>query len=368
MNLGDWFKGDKIILMVALLLMLISIIAVFSSTTLLAGKSGDRVSIVRDQLVSVGLGLGVMAGCYFGIRKTGIFRFFSQFGFIVALAFLCILMFKIPNPIFEFSEKVNARRVLLFHGMQIHVFEIVKVVMVMYVAWAVAGFKEGRFKLLKSFAEKNPAFSFLGKDITLEIVYIFIPMAITIGLVVRGSNSAAILRFHEMDLDMVRAGIILYGLYPSSDVPKDLHLLPVMELKTVVSLVKNLPAGTPISYSRAFVTDREMTVATVPIGYADGYPRRLSGRMEMLVNGKRAPIAGNICMDQCMLDVTGIEGVTEGTEVTVFGADHGAFIGVDELAEQAGLINYEVICGLSRRVPRIYLKNNEIIEVTDYML
>ncbi len=182
------------------------------------------------------------------------------------------------------------------------------------------------------------------------------------------SNSAAILRFHEMDLDMVRAGVILYGLYPSAEVPKDLRLLPVMELKTVVSLVKTLPAGTPVSYSRAYVTNRETTVATVPIGYADGYPRRLSGRMDMLVNGQRAPIVGNICMDQCMLDVTGIEGVREGTEVTVFGADNGAFIGVDEIAAQAGLINYEVICGLSRRVPRIYLRNNEIIEVTDYML
>ncbi len=182
------------------------------------------------------------------------------------------------------------------------------------------------------------------------------------------SNSAAILRFHEMDFDMVRAGIILYGLYPSAEVPKDLRLLPVMELKTVVSLVKTLPAGTPVSYSRAYVTDRETTVATVPIGYADGYPRRLSGRMDMLVNGRRAPIVGNICMDQCMLDVTGIDGVREGTEVTVFGADHGAFIGVDEIAEQAGVINYEVVCGLSRRVPRIYLRNNEIIEVTDYML
>ena len=182
------------------------------------------------------------------------------------------------------------------------------------------------------------------------------------------SNSAAILRFHEMDFDMVRAGIILYGLYPSAEVPRDLKLLPVMELKTVVSLVKTLAPETPVSYSRAFVTDREMTVATVPIGYADGYPRRLSNRMHMLVNGRPAPIVGNICMDQCMLDVTGIDGVKEGTEVTVFGADHGAFIGVDEVASQAGILNYEVLCGLSRRVPRIYLKNNEIIEVTDYML
>ena len=181
-------------------------------------------------------------------------------------------------------------------------------------------------------------------------------------------NSAAILRFREMDLDMTRAGIILYGLYPSADVPRELRLLPVMELKTVVSLVKTLTPETPVSYSRTFVTPREMKVATVPIGYADGYPRRLSNRMYMLVNGQKAPIVGNICMDQCMLDVTGIEGVNEGTEVTVFGADHGAFLGVDEIAERAGLLNYEVICGLSRRVPRIYLRNNEIIEVTDYML
>lgn len=181
-------------------------------------------------------------------------------------------------------------------------------------------------------------------------------------------NSAAILRFREMDLDMTRAGIILYGLYPSADVPKELRLLPVMELKTVVSLVKTLTPETPVSYSRTFVTPKEMKVATVPIGYADGYPRRLSNRMYMLVNGQKAPIVGNICMDQCMLDVTGIEGVKEGTEVTVFGADHGAFLSVDEIAERAGLLNYEVICGLSRRVPRIYLRNNEIIEVTDYML
>ncbi len=181
-------------------------------------------------------------------------------------------------------------------------------------------------------------------------------------------NSAAILRFREMDLDMTRAGIILYGLYPSADVPKDLRLLPVMELKTVVSLVKTLTPETPVSYSRTFVTPKEMKVATVPIGYAVGDPRRLSNRMYMLVNGQKAPIVGNICMDQCMLDVTGIEGVKEGTEVTVFGADHGAFLSVDEIAERAGLLNYEVICGLSRRVPRIYLRNNEIIEVTDYML
>ncbi|MBQ6118560.1 MAG: alanine racemase, partial [Clostridia bacterium] len=180
------------------------------------------------------------------------------------------------------------------------------------------------------------------------------------------SNSAAILQFREMNFDMVRAGIILYGLYPSDAVPRRLELMPVMELKTVVSMVKKLPPETPVSYSRTYQTEGEQTVATVPIGYADGYPRRLSNKMYMLVNGRRAPIVGNVCRDPCMLDVTGIDGVKEGAEVTVFGADHGAVIGVDEIAEKAGLINYEVICGLSRRVPRIYLKNNEIIEITDY--
>ena len=182
------------------------------------------------------------------------------------------------------------------------------------------------------------------------------------------SNSAAILRFREMNFDMVRAGIILYGLYPSEQVPKELKLLPVMEMKSVVSMVKRIPPETPVSYARTFVAEREMTIATVPIGYADGYPRRLSNKMYMLVNGQKAPIVGNVCMDQCMLDVSGIEGVKEGTEVTVFGADHGAFVGVDEIARQAGVINYEVICGLSRRVPRVYSRNNKVFEVTDYML
>lgn len=182
------------------------------------------------------------------------------------------------------------------------------------------------------------------------------------------SNSAGILQYPEMNLDMVRAGVILYGVYPSGAVPRNIKLLPVMELKAVISMLKEVPAGTPLSYGRTFTAPRAMTVATVPIGYADGYPRRLSNNMYMLVNGKRAPVVGNVCMDQTMIDVTGINGVKEGRQITVFGADNGAFISVDEIAAKAGLINYEVLCGLSRRVPRVYIKNNEIIETTDYML
>lgn len=182
------------------------------------------------------------------------------------------------------------------------------------------------------------------------------------------SNSAGILNYREMNFDMVRAGIILYGLYPSPSVERTVRLLPVMELKTVISMLKSIPADTPVSYGRTFTSKREMTVATVPIGYADGYPRRLSNKMSMLVNGRRAPVIGNVCMDQTMLDVTDIGNVYEGRQITVFGRDGGAYISVDEVAEKAGLINYEVLCSLSRRVPRVYIKNGEIFETTDYML
>ena len=182
------------------------------------------------------------------------------------------------------------------------------------------------------------------------------------------SNSAGILNYREMNFDMVRAGIILYGLYPSSAVERPVKLLPVMELKTVISMLKTVPAGTPVSYGRTFTAEHEMRIATVPIGYADGYPRRLSNKMSMLVNGHRAPVIGNVCMDQTMLDVTGIDNVFEGKQITVFGKDGGAYISVDELAEKAGLINYEVLCSLSRRVPRVYIKNGSVFETTDYML
>ena len=182
------------------------------------------------------------------------------------------------------------------------------------------------------------------------------------------SNSAAIIDYPEMNLDMVRAGIILYGMYPSAAVSRRIQLLPVMEVKTVISMVKEIPAATPVSYSRTYESRGVRRVATVPIGYADGYPRLLSNKSHMLVDGKEAPVIGNVCMDQTMLDVTGIDGAEAGKTVTVFGHDHGAFLSIDTLAEQCGEINYELSCALSRRVPRVYVRSNEIIATTDYML
>lgn len=176
-------------------------------------------------------------------------------------------------------------------------------------------------------------------------------------------NSAATLHYPEMHLDLVRPGIILYGMMPAPEISDPLGLRPAMELKTVISQIKEVPAGVPVSYGRAFVTPRQMRLATVPVGYADGYPRALSGNAEMLLHGQRVPVVGRVCMDQCMLDVTAVPAAQEGDTVTVFGGE----ITVDELASRAGRINYEIICGISKRVPRVFLRSGKMESMTDYM-
>ncbi|MBR4766801.1 MAG: alanine racemase [Clostridia bacterium] len=177
-------------------------------------------------------------------------------------------------------------------------------------------------------------------------------------------NSAATVIYPEMQLDMVRPGIILYGLAPSEFIGQSIKLRPVMKMKTVVSMVKEIPEGTPISYGRTFTSEHNMKIATVPVGYADGLPRALSGKAKMLVNGKEVPVVGRICMDQCMLDVTGIDGIKEGMTVTVFGSENNT---VDNIASNAGVINYEIICGINKRVPRVYLEDGGVVAISDYL-
>ena len=181
------------------------------------------------------------------------------------------------------------------------------------------------------------------------------------------SNSGGILNYPQTNLDMVRAGIILYGLFPSDYVQNKLDLHPAMSLKTVISQVKTVPKGTAVSYGGTFVTQRETKIATVPIGYADGYLRVLSSKASMLVNGKKAPVIGRICMDQAMLDITDIENVKENTVVTVFGKDGDAEIKIEDIANIANTINYEILCLISKRIPRIYIKNGEKIGQLNYL-
>ncbi|MEE9419226.1 MAG: alanine racemase [Desulfatiglandaceae bacterium] len=166
------------------------------------------------------------------------------------------------------------------------------------------------------------------------------------------ANSAAILDLPESYLDLVRPGIMIYGLYPSMEVSRSIKLKPAMTLKTDVIYVKSVPAGTPISYGRTFCVDRKAVVATLPVGYADGYYRSLSNQGSVLIRGRQVPLIGRVCMDMCMIDVTGIKDVRPGEEVVLFGENPP----VDEIARKIGTINYEVVCAVGKRVPRIYVQ------------
>ena len=172
------------------------------------------------------------------------------------------------------------------------------------------------------------------------------------------SNSASIIAFPEANLDMVRSGITTYGLYPSEDVPKDImKLQPAMSWKAKISFVKRVNPGTSISYGGTFTAEKPMVVATVPVGYADGVKRDLSGKGRVLVHGEYAPILGRVCMDQFMIDVTDIPDVKMGDTVTIFGKDGKKCISVEEIAESSHSFNYEFVCSVTTRVPRKYIEN-----------
>lgn len=173
------------------------------------------------------------------------------------------------------------------------------------------------------------------------------------------SNSGAILDLKEYRLDMVRAGIILYGMYPSSEVIKNIDLKPAMSLKTHISYVKEIDANVSVSYCRTYFTDKKTKIATIPVGYADGYARILSNKARVFVNGYYANVIGNICMDQFMIDVTHIPNIKEGDIVTLMGED----ITAEELARLQNTINYEIVCNIGKRVPRVYIKNNQFLKI-----
>ncbi len=180
-------------------------------------------------------------------------------------------------------------------------------------------------------------------------------------------NSAASMEMTDIPSDMFRIGISLYGYYPSDEMDETcVKLTPAMELKTQIVHIKTVPAGTPIGYGGSFVTKRETVVATVPIGYGDGYPRSLSNKGEMLIRGQRASIIGRVCMDQTMLDVTDILGVTEGDYVTVVGKDKNENLTLEEVSELAGSFNYEFLCDLGKRIPRIYYAGKKAVSAKDY--
>lgn len=171
------------------------------------------------------------------------------------------------------------------------------------------------------------------------------------------ANSPALMELPETHLDMVRAGIVVYGLYPSDEVDHSrVELRPAMSLKARVAYVKEVPAGFKVSYGCTFTTDRPTVIATLPLGYADGYSRLLSSRGEALLHGRRAPVVGRVCMDQIMVDVGHISGVKMGDEAVLIGRQGDEEISADEVAKKLGTINYEVVCMVSYRVPRVYIR------------
>ncbi|MCL2461660.1 MAG: alanine racemase [Defluviitaleaceae bacterium] len=187
-----------------------------------------------------------------------------------------------------------------------------------------------------------------------------IPMA-------HAANSGAILNFPELAADMVRAGIILYGLRPSEEGAfEGLGFLPSLSLKTQISLIKRVPAGVSVGYGRTYYTARPTAVATVTVGYADGFSRHMSNGGRVLAGGRFAPVIGAVCMDQFMIDVTDVPGVRAGDEVVIIGGQGENYIPAEEVAAVSGTINYEIVCAIGKRVPRVYIKNGELLKTEQY--
>ena len=212
--------------------------------------------------------------------------------------------------------------------------------------------KEYTYEQFKKFTDFTLKLSELGINIPLKHV----------------SNSGAIMDMPETYLDAVRAGIILYGYYPSNEVNKNnLSLKPALTLKASITRVQEMDKDMYISYGKTFKTERKSLIATLPIGYADGYSRLLAKGAKVIINGKFAPIVGRICMDQCMIDVTDIEDVKVSDEVILLGEQGNLKFNADDIAEIMGTINYEILCMIKYRIPRVYIKNGEVFNVRNYL-
>ncbi len=182
-------------------------------------------------------------------------------------------------------------------------------------------------------------------------------------------NSAATIKYPHMHLNMVRTGIMLYGLNPAQNIDENkIYLKPAMEFKASIACIKTIPKGTPVSYGRIYVTEKDTKIATVSIGYADGFSRILTGKASMIAGDKLVPIVGRICMDFCMLDVTDVSDINISDEVIVFGKRGNLSIFVDNIAENIGTINYEVVSVIGKRVPRVYIRGGNIVNVLNYLV
>ncbi len=215
--------------------------------------------------------------------------------------------------------------------------------------------------------EKDKTFTYIQKEKFVYAVNELEKRGISIPLK-HASASAGIMDFDDLFFNAVRPGIILYGYYPSDYVMKDrLPIKPVMSLKSYIMFIKEIENGDTLGYGRTYKAETKRTIATIPAGYADGYNRLLSNKGYVLVNGKRAPLRGRICMDQCMADITGIE-AKQWDEVVLMGKQEREEITADEIAKEIGTISYEVLCMVSKRVPRVYIKNGKVQKEINFLV
>lgn len=236
--------------------------------------------------------------------------------------------------------------------------EIVKIYQLPYIEI------EGIFSHFATSDETDSAYTYLQYDRFMKVVSLLEERGIKIPIK-HICNSAGIMMYPNMHLDMVRPGIILYGMYPSNEVDKSrLSLIPAMTLKAGITYVKEVQEGRGVSYGKEYITEGMTKIATVPIGYADGYLRKLAKSGKMLVKDTEVPVIGRICMDQCMIDVTNVHNINKGDEAIIFGKEG---VTIDDLAEWLETINYEVSCLVGKRIPRIYFKNGEAVKELNYL-
>ncbi len=226
---------------------------------------------------------------------------------------------------------------------------------------------EGIFTHYAKADEVNKNYSYEQKKKFLYFIKCLEEVGITFSLK-HIDNSAGTMEMNDDDFDMVRIGIVTYGLYPSEEVDKSVVIKPVMSLIAHVAHVKTIPAGVGVSYGWTYVTCKETKVATVTAGYADGYPRALSNQGRVVIRGQYAPIIGRVCMDQIMIDVTDIPEVTVKDEVILIGGESDAYVSVEEVAAPAASFNYELVCNIGRRVPRVYNEGGVDILCVNYLL